>query len=85
MTNFVIHKGGCSCGKVIYEAKGEPQISTVCKCRYCQLRSSSAFGVLVYFKEEKPSLLNENVMFMSLLAKVVTIGQIKFAKYAQRH
>jgi len=55
MTNFVIHKGGCSCGKVIYKAKGEPQISTVCKCRYCQLRSSSAFGVPVYFREEKPS------------------------------
>ena len=52
MTNSVIHKGGCACGKVRYEAKGEPQVAAVCHCRYCQLRSGSAFGTLVYFKEE---------------------------------
>ena len=44
--------GGCLCGKVRYEANGKPEVTAVCHCRYCQLRSGSGFGVLVYYKEE---------------------------------
>ena len=46
------YSGGCLCGKVRYETKGKPEVTAVCHCRYCQLRSGSCFGVLVYFKEE---------------------------------
>ena len=43
--------GGCLCGQVRYEVNGEPEVTAVCHCRYCQLRSGSGFGILVYFKE----------------------------------
>ena len=57
MTNTIIHKGGCACGKVRYEVKGNPEVTAVCHCRYCQLRSGSAFGTLVYFCEENFKLV----------------------------
>ena len=41
-------------GKV--QQMGLPKIVGACHCRYCQLRSGSAFGVLVYFKEAFLSL-----------------------------
>ena len=44
--------GGCLCGEVRYEAIGNPEVTAICHCRYCQLRSGSGFGVLVYFKED---------------------------------
>ena len=47
------HTGGCLCGQVRYEVNGEPEVTAVCHCRYCQLRSGSGFGILVYFKEKK--------------------------------
>ncbi len=50
------HEGGCLCGKVRYKTIGQPKIVGACHCRYCQLRSGSAFGVLVYFKEAFLSL-----------------------------
>ena len=31
---------------------GTPEIGAVCHCRYCQLRTGSAFGTLAYFKDE---------------------------------
>jgi hypothetical protein len=41
---------------VRYKAIGKPEIKGVCHCRYCQLRSGSAFGVLAYFLEENFSV-----------------------------
>ena len=54
----IIYRGGCACGKVRYEVKGNPQVSAVCHCRYCQLRSGSAFGTLVYFSEENFKIIS---------------------------
>ena len=54
----IIYWGGCACGKVRYEVKGNPQVSAVCHCRYCQLRSGSAFGTLVYFSEENFKIIS---------------------------
>ncbi|SVD01465.1 uncharacterized protein METZ01_LOCUS354319 [marine metagenome] len=53
MTVEEIHKGGCACGEVRYETKGEPQVHAVCHCRYCQLRTGSAFGMGAYFSADK--------------------------------
>jgi hypothetical protein len=41
--------GGCLCGKVRFKVHGKIVRSGVCHCRYCQLRSGSAFGVGVWF------------------------------------
>ena len=52
------HEGGCACGKVRYHATGQPEVHAVCHCRYCQLRTGSAFGVGAYFPNDKVSLLS---------------------------
>ena len=52
------HEGGCACGKVRYQTTGQPEVHAVCHCRYCQLRTGSAFGVGAYFPNDKVSLLS---------------------------
>ena len=52
-----IHHGGCLCGVLRYETHGEQERAPICHCRYCQLRTGSAFGHLVYFPEDKVKLL----------------------------
>ena len=47
------HKGGCFCGAVRYETVGEPMRVSLCHCRYCQLRTGTAFGIGVYFNSEQ--------------------------------
>ena len=47
------HQGGCLCGQLRYITKGAPYRAAVCHCRYCQLRSGSAFGNLVYFADDQ--------------------------------
>ena len=49
-------EGGCLCGEALYLVSGYPEPRGVCHCRYCQLRTGSAFAVLAYFKPENFSL-----------------------------
>ncbi|MEE2775099.1 MAG: GFA family protein [Pseudomonadota bacterium] len=53
---MTIYKGGIRCGEARYEVTGSPEISAICHCRYCQLRTGSAFGVFVYLDESKFSI-----------------------------
>ena len=53
-----IHEGGCLCGEVRFRVEGEPARASVCHCRYCQLRTGSAFGLGVYFETEKVTRLS---------------------------
>ncbi len=46
------HSGGCACGAVRYQARGQPSIGQVCHCRFCQRRLASAFAVLAVFPED---------------------------------
>ena len=47
-----IHNGGCLCGKSRFETYNKPDANIVCHCRYCQLRTGSAFGISIYFKKD---------------------------------
>ena len=51
MRNQKVHEGGCLCGGIRYKTTGSPQYVGVCHCRYCQLRTASAFGISVYFDD----------------------------------
>ena len=52
----VSHEGGCLCGEARYVVRGYPEPRGVCHCRYCQLRTGSAFAVLAYFEPDNFSL-----------------------------
>jgi hypothetical protein len=52
----VLHAGGCLCGDVRFETQGDPEKTALCHCRYCQLRTGSAFGVSVYFDQAAVTL-----------------------------
>ena len=52
MDNKEKHSGGCACGQVRYHTIGQPVKTGLCHCRYCQLRTGTAFGISVYFKKE---------------------------------
>ena len=69
MDNINEHFGGCLCGQSRYKTIGQPERAAVCHCRYCQLRSGSAFGTLVYFKEE-------NVKEISGVFKIYSISEM---------
>jgi hypothetical protein len=49
MTATSLKTGGCQCGKVRYEVRGEPLDLYVCHCRECQAQSASAFGISVIY------------------------------------
>lgn len=55
------HNGGCLCGDLRYKVMGTPEIGAVCHCRYCQLRTGSAFGTLAYFKDENFKITADKV------------------------
>ena len=58
MSDNKIHEGGCACGKVRYKTTAEPTLTSVCHCRYCQLRTGSAFGVSVYIDKNNVEKLS---------------------------
>jgi len=53
-----IHKGGCLCGKSRFETYEDPDSNIVCHCRYCQLRTGSPFGNILYFNKKDFKLLS---------------------------
>lgn len=42
-------RGGCQCGAVRYEVRGDPVMIYACHCSICQRQSGSAFGMAVVF------------------------------------
>ncbi len=55
------HKGGCLCGKSRFKTHNKPDANIVCHCRYCQLRTGSPFGNILYFQKKNFKLLCGNL------------------------
>lgn len=46
------YTGGCQCGQIRYEIRGEPLTLYCCHCTECQRQSSSAFGMSMPVRTE---------------------------------
>ena len=46
------YTGGCTCGAVRYEAKGDPVAELHCQCRHCRSRSGTGHSSYVVFSGE---------------------------------
>jgi hypothetical protein len=44
--------GGCQCGQVRFEVKGDPVKVYACHCTICQKQSGSAFGMAALYKQQ---------------------------------
>ena len=58
LSHKILNQGSCACGNVCHKTIGKQEQAGVCHCRYCQLRTGSAFGISVYFKSENVELLS---------------------------
>ena len=43
-----MREGGCACGLVRYEIRGEPRQLVACHCTHCQRRYGTAFGMSLF-------------------------------------
>ena len=55
------HFGGCACGAVRYRVQGEPVVTSVCHCKFCQKRLASAFAILAVFPEDSVEVTQGDV------------------------
>ena len=76
------YSGGCLCGQVRYEAKGDPDRVAVCHCRYCQLRTGSPFGSLVYFETSRISVAGGSLSTYGFLSESGSKWKRSFARTA---
>ena len=47
------HTGGCMCGTVRYEARGEPLFVALCHCASCRHHTGAAVATLAVFDSEQ--------------------------------
>ena len=81
MSDLEKHSGGCACGKVRFHSIGKPVRTGLCHCRYCQLRTGTAFGISVYFKKENLIIESGNLKksnFFKKLLVVIVVAAILF-------
>ncbi len=54
----ITREGGCACGAVRYQARGEPINVNNCHCRQCQCQTGSTSVVNAFFEAERLTLLS---------------------------
>ena len=57
--------GRCACDAIQNRAHGQPVVSTVCHCKYCQRRLASAFAILVTFTEQSVEITHTQLAHRS--------------------
>lgn len=60
-----LHKGGCACGKVRFEASGEPYRVGVCHCLTCRKAHGAPFNFYAVFPTGAVTVSGEVIEFAS--------------------
>jgi len=58
----ISHEGGCACGHVRYRMESDPLIVHCCHCSWCQRENGSAFAVNALIEADRVSILEGNVV-----------------------
>jgi hypothetical protein len=72
-----VHTGGCNCGQLRYEIRGEPSVVLACHCLNCQRQSGSAFSVNLIITADQLTLHGE--------PKVYDDANTESGQHAYRH
>lgn len=62
--------GGCQCGAIRYEIRGEPVDLYICHCSECRGQSGSAFGISVIVRSADLHLVSGEPRIWSRLAAI---------------
>ena len=60
-----IEKGGCACGKVRFEARGDPYRVGVCHCLTCRKVHGAPFNFYVVFPRDAVTVTGDVTVFAS--------------------
>jgi hypothetical protein len=60
-----IHKGGCACGEVRFEARGDPHRVGVCHCLICRKAHGAPFNFYAVYPPEAVTVKGEVITFAS--------------------
>jgi hypothetical protein len=60
-----MHTGGCACGKVRFEARGEPFRAGLCHCLTCRKVHGAPFNFFVVFPRDAVTIDGDMVEFAS--------------------
>ena len=63
-----IRTGGCGCGHVRYQTRGEPIFVNNCHCRQCQQQTGSTSVVNAFFEGERVELLSGTLSEHTVIA-----------------
>ncbi len=75
-----VHEGGCVCGAVRYRTRGEPARVSMCSCEWCTKRTGSAFGISVYFDQDRIEFLKSDFESFRLVSDAGRWLETEFCK-----
>lgn len=65
MNDSTLHRGGCLCGEVSFEAAGEPERVLACHCTMCRMHTGAPFVLLAVYRPEQVSVRGETLDYRS--------------------
>ena len=60
-----IHEGGCACGAVRFQARGEPYRLGICHCLTCRKAHGAPFNLFAVFAAEAITVTGDTIEFVS--------------------
>ena len=69
MTEETLHRGGCLCGALRYEARGDPLYAGHCYCADCRKASGSGFIPFMNYPASALTFTGETLRFSSPSAR----------------